>query len=243
VVGIPLADAQEILEAEGFVIAVTIETTDQVAENTVISMDPPANDPALQGATVNLVVAGPPDGVSVPGFIIGQTEQAALDVLQAAPYEFNVTVDRVSSPSIAAGTVISISPGAQELVPSGGDITITVSDGPEPIRVPPVRGQTEGRARNELTNNGLIVVVVYVDVPPGSPDDGRVQAQDVEPGSFVDPGTTVTLTVGRSLEVQTTLPPTTTTTTSTVPETTTTVVETTTTLAATTTIAPTTTVP
>jgi beta-lactam-binding protein with PASTA domain/predicted Ser/Thr protein kinase len=208
VVGIPIEEATEILTDAGFIVgSVTIEQTDQFGEGTVMSQNPIEGTQANAGDTVDIVVAGPPDGVSVPGFLIGQTEQAAIEVLEGEPYNFTVLTERISSSSIAAGTVIDISPAANTLVPRGGEVTITVSDGPEPITVPPVRGLTEGRARNQLTNSGLTVQVNYVVVPPGSVDDGRVKEQDVAEGSLVPPGTLVTLTVGRSTELATTLPP------------------------------------
>ncbi len=242
VVGIPIEEARLQLEAAGFNVgSETIEQTDQFGEGTVLSMNPPAGTQANAEDSVDLVIAGPPEGVSVPGFLIGQTEQAAIDVLVGEPYGFAVTVARVPSSSIAAGTVIEISPAANSLVPRGGEVTITVSDGPEPINVPTVSGLTEGRARNQLTNAGLTVKVNYVEVSPGSVDDGRVKSQDVNPGTLVQPGTLVTLSVGRSTVLATTLPPltappvtvaqttttvrsTTTTTSTTVPTTTTTVV-------------------
>ena len=208
VVGIPIEEAREKLIDAGFAVGVeTIEQTDQFGEGTVLSMNPIEGTQANAGDPVDLVVAGPPDGVSVPGFLIGQTEQAATEVLEGEPYGFTVLTERVSSSSIAAGTVIDISPAANTLVPRGGEVTITVSDGPEPITVPPVKGLTEGRARNQLTNSGLTVQVNYVEVRPGSVDDGRVKEQDVAEGSLVPPGTLVTLTVGRSTELATTLPP------------------------------------
>jgi serine/threonine-protein kinase len=210
VVGISLEDARLTLEADGFSIGtITVEQTDQVGESTVLSMTPPAQTQAKTATVVDLVVAGPPEGVSVPGFLVGQTEQAALDVLQGEPYGFVVEVIRQSSATIGAGTVIELTPGAGSLIPRGGNITLTVSDGPEQITVPPVAGQTEGRARNELTGRGLVVTVEYVDVAAGNPDDGRVQSQSLEPGSLADPGTPITLVVGRSLETVPTLPPTT----------------------------------
>ncbi len=208
VVGVPLDEARVILESAGFAIGtITIEQTDQFEEGTVLSMTPIAETQANAGDPVDLVVAGPPESVSVPGFLIGQTEQAAIDVLQGEPYGFVVTVTRVSSSSIAAGTVLDISPAANTLVARGGEITLTVSDGPEPITVPPLKGQTEGRARNALTAAGLQVAVQYEEVFPGSPDDGRVTNQSIESGALVDPGTVVTLTVGRSTRIATTLPP------------------------------------
>lgn len=208
VVGIPIEEARNQLEAAGFNVGTeTIDPTDQFEEGTVLSMNPPAGTQANAEDSVDLVIAGPPEGVSVPGFLIGQTEQAAIEVLEGEPYSFVVTVDRVASSSIAAGTVMEISPAANSLLARGGDITITVSDGPEPISVPPVQGRTEGSARNELSAVGLDVAVNYVEVSPGSVDDGRVKEQDVEAGALVQPGTLITLTVGRSTVAQTTLPP------------------------------------
>ncbi len=208
VVGIPIEEATIKLTDAGFTVGtVSIEQTDQFGEGTVVSQTPVEGTQANAGDPVDLVVAGPPDGVSVPGFLIGQTEQAAIEVLQGEPYGFTVVTERVSSSTILAGTVTNISPAANSLVPRGGEVTITVSDGPEPITVPPVKGLTEGRARNQLTNDGLTVKVNYVEVRPGSVDDGRVKEQDVAEGALVQPGTLVTLTVGRSTEIATTLPP------------------------------------
>jgi beta-lactam-binding protein with PASTA domain/predicted Ser/Thr protein kinase len=236
VVGIPIDEARLLLEAAGFTIGTeTIEQTDQFGEGTVLSMNPPPGTQANAGDTVDLVIAGPPEGVSVPGFLIGQTEQAALEVLEGEPYGFVVTVVRVPSSTIAAGTVIEISPAANSLLPRGGEVTITVSDGPEPINVPTVSGLTEGRARNQLTNAGLTVAVKYVEVTPGSIDDGRVKEQDVAPGSLVPPRTLVTLTVGRSTVLATTLPPATAPPTTVAPTTTVRVTTTTTAIATTTT--------
>jgi eukaryotic-like serine/threonine-protein kinase len=207
VVGIPIEDARVQLEAASFNVGIeTIQQTDQFEEGTVLSMNPPAGTQANAEDFVDLVIAGPPSSVSVPGFLIGQTEQAAIDVLQGEPYSFVVTVVRIPS-NVDIGTVIEIAPAANTLVPRGGDITLTVSDGPQPISVPTVSGLTEGRARNQLTDAGLSVLVNYVEVAPGSIDDGRVKEQDLSPGSLVPPGTLVTLTVGRSTVLATTLPP------------------------------------
>ena len=97
VVGISLEDARLTLEAAGFSVGtIMVEQTDQVGENTVLSMTPPAQTQTNTGTVVDLVVAGPPEGVSVPGFLVGQTEQAALDVLQGEPYGFVVEIIRQS---------------------------------------------------------------------------------------------------------------------------------------------------
>jgi serine/threonine-protein kinase len=213
VVTLPLTEATSLLAADGFVVGeITTEERDDLAENTVISTDPPAGTPARQGTVVNLVVAAPPSSVQIPGEVIGSTEIEARALLEAPPYEFVVTTDVRSSPTVPAGTVMEIRPGPGELVPRGSDVLIIVSEGPEPVRVPAVVGRTEAQAVNTLREEGLVPSVTYVDVAAGSPDDGRVIAQSLPPGSQVDPGTAITITVGRAVAPVTTLPPTTTTT-------------------------------
>ena len=232
VVTLPITEASSLLAADGFVVGtITNEERDDLAENTVISSDPAAGTPALQGTVVNLVVAAPLSSVQVPGDVIGMTEVEARALLQAAPYDFVVTTDVRSSPTVPAGTVMEIRPGPGELVTKGSDVLIIVSDGPEPVRVPAVVGRTEAQARNTLTEEGLVPSVSYVDVAAGSPDDGRVVAQSLPPGSQVDPGTGITITVGRAVAPVTTIPPTTTTTTAPPPATTSAPTTTTTTVA------------
>ena len=213
VVSLPITEASERLSADGFVVgAVTTEERDDLAEDTVISSDPAAGTPALQGTEVDLVVAAPPSSVQVPGQVIGMTEIEARTLLEDPPYEFTVTTDVRSSSTVPPGTVMEIRPGPGELIPKGSDVVIIVSDGPEPVRVPAVVGRTEAQATNTLTEEGLVPNVTRIDVPAGSTDDGRVVAQSLPPGSEVDPGTAITITVGRAVVPVTTIPPTTTTT-------------------------------
>lgn len=214
VITLPITEASSLLAADGFVVGtITNEERDDLAENTVISSDPAAGTPALQGTVVNLVVAAPPSSVQVPGEVIGMTEVEARTLLQAAPYEFVVTTDVRSSPTVPAGTVMEVRPGPGELIAKGSDVLIIVSDGPEPVTVPAVVGRTEAQASNTLREEGLVPSVTYVDVAAGSPDDGRVVFQSLPAGTKVDPGTGITITVGRAVAPVTTVPPTTTTTT------------------------------
>jgi serine/threonine-protein kinase len=219
VVTLPITEASSLLAADGFVVGtITNEERDDLAAGTVISSDPAAGTPALQGTVVNLVVAAPLSSVQVPGDVIGMTEVEARALLQAPPFDFVVTTDVRSSPTVPAGTVMEIRPGPGELIAKGSDVLIIVSNGPEPVRVPAVVGRTEAQARNTLTEEGLVPSVSYVDVPAGATDDGRVVAQSLPAGSQVDPGTAITITVGRA--ITTVPPPTTTTTTTTTPPTT-----------------------
>jgi len=213
VVSLPITEASERLAADGFVVGeVTTQEREDLAENTVISSDPGPGTPALQGTEVNLVVAAPVSSVQVPGQVIGMTEVEARAILEEPPFEFVVTTDVRSSATVPAGTVMEIRPGPGELVPKGSEVSIIVSDGPEPVRVPAVVGRTESQATNTLTEEGLVPNVTRIDVPAGSPDDGRVVAQSLPPGSLVDSGTSITITVGRAVVPATTTSSTTTTT-------------------------------
>ncbi len=213
VVGLSSADARTRLAADGFVVGeLTTVERDDIAEDTVVSSDPPPETPALQGSTVNLVVSAPPSSVQVPGEVIGMTEIEARNILTAAPYEFVVTTDVRSSPTVPENTVMEIRPGPGELVEIGSDVLIIVSSGPEDVRVPVVRGRTEAQARNTLTELGLIPVVSYQDGTFGAAEDGRVISQSLPVGSLVPPGTEVNIVVARNTAPpSTTIPPTTTT--------------------------------
>ena len=228
VVGLSSEDARTRLAADGFVVGeITTVERDDIAEDTVISSDPAPETPALQGSTVNLVVSASPTSVQVPGEVIGMLEVEARGVLEAAPYEFVVTTDVRSSPTVAENTVMEIRPGPGELVEMGSDVLIIVSSGPEDVRVPVVVGRTEAQARNTLTEIGLIPVVVYQNGTFGPAEDGRVISQSLPVGSKVPPATEVNIVVARNTAPPpTTAPPTTAppTTTTTPPATTTTTV-------------------
>jgi eukaryotic-like serine/threonine-protein kinase len=215
VVGLSSEEARTRLAADGFVVGeITTVEREDVAEDTVISSDPPPETPALQGSEVNLVVSAPPSSVQVPGEVIGMTEIDARGILEAAPYEFVVTTDVRSSPTVPENTVMEIRPGPGELVEIGSDVLIIVSSGPEDVRVPVVVGRTEAQARNTLTEIGLIPVVSYQDGNFGPAEDGRVISQSLPVGSRVPPGTEVNIVVARNTApppTTTTIPPTTTT--------------------------------
>ena len=70
-------------------------------------------------------------------------------------------------------------------------------------------GQTEGRARNRLTEDGLDRARHVPGRDRGQPRRRRRRRPEPAGGSLADPGTEITITVARSVQVQTTLPPTT----------------------------------
>ncbi|MFT3851805.1 MAG: Stk1 family PASTA domain-containing Ser/Thr kinase [Ilumatobacteraceae bacterium] len=231
VAGLPAADATAKLKAQGFDVTSSTENDDSVAEGTVIRSEPGAGQLAKPGSTVNVVVSGGPNQVTVPA-VAGKSQADATALLRGDPYRFNVDVQQQASSSVSAGTAIGTNPQTNAAVAKGSAVTLIVSSGPEPVSVPPVEGKTEADARAALQAAGLDVSVSYVTVAFGSNDDGKVISQSPSDGSSVNPNSTVKLKVGKAVQpattTSTTVAPTTTATPTTASTTTTTTTATTT---------------
>ena len=77
--------------------------------------------------------------------------------------------------------------------------TLIVSSGPQHVAVPPVEGLDEQNARTQIEGAGLAVQISDQQVAnPGQ--DGIVLSQSPGSGTQVDPGSTVSLVVGRFRE-------------------------------------------
>ena len=103
------------------------------------------------------------------------------------------------SDNIKKGDVISVEPGVGSKVNKGSTVTVTVSSGPEKVKLPDnLQGQSEAYVRNALKDLGLVdgrvSTVESASVPAGmvvelSPEKGSTDdkgAQTVEAGSTVN---------------------------------------------------------
>ena len=88
-------------------------------------------------------------------------------------------------------------------------MTLNVSTGDSTTAIPDVRGLEESSAQATLENEGWQVVIR--DTPTGNPDEeGIVISQTPPPGEQAEPGSRVTLFVGRfqqETQPETTPPP------------------------------------
>ena len=103
------------------------------------------------------------------------------------------------SDNVKKGDVISVEPGVGSKVNKGSTVTVTVSSGPEKVKLPDnLQGQSEAYVRNALKDLGLVdgrvSTVESASVPAGmvvelSPEKGSTDdkgAQTVEAGSTVN---------------------------------------------------------
>ena len=117
-----------------------------------------------------------------------------------------MTVQQEASPTELAGTATRTDPAGGALVAKASPITLFVSSGPAPVKVPPLENRTEAQARASLSNLGLAVEVTYQAVPIGDAKDGKVIAQSIASGTDVAPGTIVKLKIGKAPPPTTTAP-------------------------------------
>ncbi|HEY5836396.1 Stk1 family PASTA domain-containing Ser/Thr kinase, partial [Streptomyces sp.] len=134
----------------------------------------------------------------VPG-VLALPQRDAQHKLSAAGLDTRVT--KAFSLTVPRGSVISSDPAPGGRVRSNGTVTLTVSKGPETVRVPDVHGRTLATARQEITGAGLVpgtVTKAFSDDVP----TGRVIATDPAGGTDRAPDTPVAITVSRGAPIE-----------------------------------------
>lgn len=139
--------------------------------------------------------------VKVPS-VVGKDENAAKSAITAAGLTVG-TVSEASSDTVESGLVISQSPSANSETESNGKVNIVLSSGPNKKKVTDVIGHESSRAQSELAGDGF-----KVEVKETYSDDmraGLVVSTSPDRGTYVQPGSTVTITVSKGRE-QVTIP-------------------------------------
>ena len=127
--------------------------------------------------------------------VLDQSEDSARAELETAGFE--VQVVEAPSSSTPAGLVSAQNPDPGVEAARGSTVQITISTGPEMVRVPAVEGMAEADAQDALEAEGFVVEVeCVVVVDPGQV--GIVQDTDPEANTLVESGSTVTIKVGQA---------------------------------------------
>jgi eukaryotic-like serine/threonine-protein kinase len=185
-------DAVAGLEEAGFEPLVRTANSDSVEAGTVISSDPRGGTTATRGSTVTLTVSSGPKLAKVP-VLVGSQRSVAVQQIRARGLSPNVEEEESS---VATGEVIRQSPSAGSELPRGSTVTIVVSEGEEQAQVPNVIGKERAEAVEMLRAAGLEPSVQEGETEVPS-QVGRVTDQFPPPGSEVEPGTGVTVVVGK----------------------------------------------
>lgn len=132
--------------------------------------------------------------------LLSKTEAQARQRLEEAGLKVG-GVEHAHSDTVARGTVISTDPSPGARIRDHGSVTLTVSDGPETVRVPDVAGRSLDTARQRLRAAGLEPGMVSrafsEDVPKGT-----VIRTDPPAGTERHSGSAIALVVSRGRPVE-----------------------------------------
>ncbi|MEJ4113598.1 Stk1 family PASTA domain-containing Ser/Thr kinase [Corynebacterium kroppenstedtii] len=193
---LPEAEAIAKLENAGFKVKTRETSNAEVEKGHVIDTSPAAGSQVPKGTQITLTVSTGKEQTAVPD-LTGKDTQEASRLLQEAGLVLDQTVKEAPSDSVSSGQIIEQSPTSGSHVSKGSSVTITVSTGPERVRVPVVTGQSVDDARGNLEGAGFKVVISDVDSPQ---PEGKVLHASNE-GSQLPKGSTVTLQVSRGNQV------------------------------------------
>lgn len=178
----------------GTTVTVTLAAAGSTASSDGTSSTGSTTSSTTTTTTTNSKVTVPP--------VVGKDENAAKSAITAAGLTVG-TVSEASSDTVESGLVISQSPSANSETESNGKVNIVLSSGPNKKKVTDVIGHESSRAQSELAGDGF-----KVEVKETYSDDmraGLVVSTSPDRGTYVQPGSTVTITVSKGRE-QVTIP-------------------------------------
>jgi eukaryotic-like serine/threonine-protein kinase len=192
VTGLDLQNASDQIVSAGLVVGkVTSKTDPTFPANTVISQSPTAGAEVVAGSAVDLVLSAGKAMVTVPD-VRGMTQDAATTKLQGLKMVVDVATTYSTQPK---GVVINQGPAAGTNVPAGSTVTLSVSKGATPVKVPDVTGAQAADAKKSLHDVGLVPVST---VESGTASQvGTVISQNPDAGVSLAPGSQVKIVIGK----------------------------------------------
>lgn len=189
-------EAKKKLEKAGFEVDTENVNSASVPEGSVVYSEPKAGQSATHGSTVKLFVSQGPKLVAVP-VLTGSRRSVAVERIRARDLVPQVAEEEDKAPN---GEVIEQSPSAGTELEPGSTVGLVVSAGIEKTRVPTVIGKERRTAVEIIRGAGLVPVVEEAEITEQG-RIGRVVEQTPPAPSQVEPGSEVTLVVGkRALE-------------------------------------------
>ncbi len=194
VIGLSLQEAVEALEEVELEHSVLEEVPhDEIPEGHIISQFPEAERTVKKGREVELVLSTGPVRLEVPS-LVGLKELEAKIILQDMELVAEITEEY--STSVPAGEVISQNPREGTNLKKGDIVTLVISKGTEPFRMPNLVGRSLADARDWIELYRLSMGDVDERYSSSVPE-GQVIEQSPEAGEMVHPQDTVDLVVSK----------------------------------------------
>ncbi len=206
-VEVPSVKGRQLTDAVAAVAALgltpkTVPVPSELPQGTVTAQDPAPGTKVTKGTKIRINYSKGPQTVQVAS-VLSQPYESASASLQALGFG----VARRDVPSNQpAGTVVDQDPAGGTFLPKGSTVTLSVSKGPTTAAIPDVTSYDEKTAKQTLSDQGFKAKVERQDVDDESLD-GYVLDQRPTPGTQAEPGTQVTIVVGRFKEPSESPPP------------------------------------
>ncbi|MYW94446.1 Stk1 family PASTA domain-containing Ser/Thr kinase [Amycolatopsis rubida] len=170
-------------------------TTSQPVDNQsdvgkVVSQNPTANSSSPEGTPVDIVVGSGVNQKSVPN-TVGQDYESAKQTLENAGFQVKRLDQASDQPK---DQVINQQPNGGNLPPNS-TVKLTVSSGPQQIKMPDLTGMTEEQATQKLQSLGWSGSVQTQSTSSGSGKPYTVVKQSPQAGSQISPTDAITLTI------------------------------------------------
>ncbi len=149
VAGMPEQDLDTLFDQHPLTYTVTEEHFDDVPKGDVAYSEPASGERVKKDTAITVFVSLGIKEVTVPADLTGIPEADSQALLTNAGFT-NLTTERTFDTRTDKGTVLSVSVEEGSTLPHNVAITLTVSDGPEPITIPEVTGQPLKDAKKTL---------------------------------------------------------------------------------------------
>ncbi|HLJ83037.1 MAG TPA: Stk1 family PASTA domain-containing Ser/Thr kinase [Candidatus Eremiobacteraceae bacterium] len=189
-VGMTDVQASQALVNSGLSPKITRQTSDTVPANRVISQDPAPSTQVPKGNPVGLVVSSGKPTLTLQNFVTYTVGDAQNDLTNL---KFRTKIESKFDPA-AKGTVIDQKPKAGTTLREGSTVTLVVSNGPAPTKMPRLVGLTLDKARAIAAKDAFTINIAetasFNNIPPNV-----IQSQDVTAGTTIPSDHSVTVNV------------------------------------------------
>jgi eukaryotic-like serine/threonine-protein kinase len=189
--GRPVEQAQRVAVARGFDFEISRNAfSSRFDPGLVVSQSVRAGREVEEGSVLSVVVSKGPEFIDVPS-VVGLPLGRAREEIQDARLTVG-NVEMVFDNEVPKGEVIEQNPAGGQLEVDEA-VDLTVSQGREPVDVPPVEGLPEGEAGSILTGADLRVSVD--EDHSATVEEGNVISQSPQAGTVLRVGDTVTIVI------------------------------------------------
>ncbi|MET7324522.1 Stk1 family PASTA domain-containing Ser/Thr kinase [Streptomyces sp. NPDC005549] len=194
-IGLSKDDAQQQADNIDLVLTFKQQECEDQPKGKVCTQDPEQGTDVEKKSTVNLVVSTGAPKVAVPNVIDKNVDEATKQ-LEAKGF---VVETKQTESSQDEGTVLSQDPDPGKELQKGSTVTLEVAKAEEKATVPDVVGRSCDEAKSQMENNGL--EATCTDQPTNDPNQvDKVISTTPSANQQVDPGSKVTIVVGKAVE-------------------------------------------